>query len=170
LRYDDRSHESAVLPLTGTVPAESYPISQTISGSGPVSYVGGCGNAQGTVEALAAEWDVDSGVDASLKALFTSGTKRSIATERFLRIKVRSIATAGTCGGSIVGKDSFRLVADGTPLGPINSSLNTLLKNGEGAELLVGFAVPKAVKVLEFEVGVAGGTLVKIPMTPPTLP
>ncbi|HEX7094723.1 MAG TPA: hypothetical protein VF183_02490 [Acidimicrobiales bacterium] len=167
-RLDDGTHLPAEVPLEGSVPPDPYPVAVAVTGEGAVTYEGGCADATGTVRLLGGEWDVDGGVDATGKAILGSGTTRTLANERFLWLRVQAIAAAGTCGGTLVSGDHFRLVVDGLPLNNENVSRTELLADGEGVELVWGYRVPVSAQQLELEVGTVGGTTVRFPIPPPT--
>jgi hypothetical protein len=169
-RLDDGKHLPAEVPLDGTVPADPYPLAATVSGEAAVTYEGGCADAAGTVKVLGGEWDTDRGVNAKGEFIAGNGTQRALADERYLRVRVQSVAAAGTCGGTIVHGDHFRLVADGLPIGSDNVSRSELLANGEGAEFVWAYAVPVDATVVNLEVGTTGGTVATFPVTMPTLP
>jgi hypothetical protein len=169
-RLDDGEHLPAEVPLDGTVPTDPYPIAATVSGEAPVTYEGGCADATGTVKVLGGEWDVDRGVNAKGEFITGTGTQRTLDDQRFLRVRVQAVAASGTCGGTIVTGDHFRLVVDGLPIGSDNVSRSELLANGEGAEFVWGYAVPTTAKVITLDVGTTGGTVASFPVTVPTLP
>jgi hypothetical protein len=170
LRLDDGEHLPAEVPLDGPVPADPYPIAATVTGEAPVTYEGGCADATGTVKVLGGEWDVDRGTDAEGGYITGSGTQRTKDDQRFLRVRVQAIAASGTCGGTIVTGDHFRLVVDGLPIGSENVSRSELLANGEGKEFVWGYPVPADAKEITLEVGTTGGTVASFPVTVPTLP
>jgi hypothetical protein len=169
-RLDDGTHLPAEVPLDGAVPTDPYPIAATVSGEAPVTYEGGCADATGTVKVLGGEWDVDRGVDAEARFITGTGTQRTLEDERFLRVTVQSVAASGTCGGTIVNGDHFRLVVDGLPIGSDNVNRSALLANGEGKEFVWGYAVPADAKSITLEVGTTGGTVATFPVTVPALP
>jgi hypothetical protein len=166
-RLDDATHLPAEVPLDGAVPQDPYPIAMTVTGEGAVTYDGGCADATGTFRILGGEWDVDSGVDADNANIITAGTKRTVAEERWLRIQVQAVAASGTCGGTIVNGDHFRLIVDGLPIGNENVSRSELLANGEGKEFIWGYRVPVDAATLVLEVGTEGGTVVQVPLPLP---
>jgi hypothetical protein len=166
-RLDDGVHEPAEVPLDGAVPTDPYPVAITVTGEGAVTYEGGCADATGTFRIVGAEWDVDSGIDGDSNAIVTNGTKRTVAGERFLRIRVQAIAASGTCGGTIVSADHFRLNVDGLPIRNDNVRRSELLANGEGREFVWGYRVPVDAAALVLEVGTEGGTVVQVPLPPP---
>ncbi len=131
----------ARLPLDGPVPADDYPIDVPISGSGTVNFEGGCQAATGTFDVVGAELDLDAGADHDGKALEPNQSKRAKEGERWLRIDVQTVAQHGTCGGTIVGDDAFRLIIDGLPTAPLNRA-NELLADGAGTEFVWGWIVP----------------------------
>jgi len=167
-RLDDGTHLPAEVPLEGTVPPDPYPVAVPLSGEGQVNYEGGCADATGTVRLLGGEWDVDGGVDAKGASILGSGTKRTMPDERFLRLRVQAIAASGTCGGTLVNGDHFRLVVDGLPLNNENVNRSNLLANGEGVELVWGYRVPVDAKQIELEVGTTTGTTARVPIPLPT--
>jgi hypothetical protein len=169
-RLDDGTHLAAEVPLDGTVPADPYPITATVSGEAPVTYEGGCTDATGTVKVLGGEWDVDRGADAEGEFITGTGTQRTLDDNRYLRVRVQSVASAGTCGGTIVNGDHFRLVVDGLPIGSDNVKRSALLANGEGKEFVWGYAVPADAESVTLEVGTTGGTVATFPVTVPALP
>ena len=107
------------------------------------------------------------GVDHDGERIIGSGTSRTIAGERFVRIRVQAIAASGTCGGTIITDDPFLLVADGLPLGPENSHVQ-LLDNGEGVELIWGYRIPADVAELVLDVGVSDGLISSHPIEIPS--
>jgi hypothetical protein len=169
-RLDDGTHLPAEVPLDGTVPTDPYPIVATVSGEAAVTYEGGCADATGTVKVLGGEWDVDRGVNAEGEFIAGNGTQRTLDANRYLRVRVQSIAASGTCGGTIVSGDHFRLVVDGLPIKSDNVKRSELLANGEGKEFVWGYAVPANAKSVALEVGTTGGTVASFPVTVPTLP
>ncbi|MCL1601373.1 MAG: hypothetical protein M3112_07550 [Actinomycetia bacterium] len=166
LTYDNAENEPMVLTLDGPVPEDPYPIAVDVDATADVEYEGGCANATGTVNVLDAEWDIDAGVDHERREIVKSGTTRTVVGERFVRIRLQSIASDGSCGGTVLTSDAFRLVVDGLPLGPENS-VAELLKDGEGVELIWGFRVPIDADNVELEVGVVDGLVASIPIEKP---
>jgi hypothetical protein len=169
-RLDDGEHLPGEVPLDGPVPTDPYPIAASVSGEAPVTYEGGCADATGTVKVLGGEWDVDRGADATGGFITGTGTQRTKDDERFLRVRVQAIAASGTCGGTIVTGDHFRLVVDGLPIGSENVSRSELLANGEGKEFVWGYPVPVDAKAITLDVGTTGGTVASFPVTVPTFP
>jgi hypothetical protein len=169
-RLDDGEHLPGEVPFDGTVPTDPYPIAATVSGEAPVTYEGGCADATGTVKVLGGEWDVDRGTDAEGGFITGTGTQRTKDDARFLRVRVQAIAASGTCGGTIVTGDHFRLVVDGLPIASENVSRSELLANGEGKEFVWGYPVPVDATAVTLEVGTTGGTVASFPVTVPTLP
>ena len=166
LTYNNEVNEPMVLALDGPVPEDPYPISVQIDGTGEVDYEGGCSDSRGTVNVLDAEWDIDGGVDQNGKLIVGAGSMRTVAGERFLRVRVQAIAGGGTCGGTVLTTAAFRLVIDGLPIGPINSA-SELLKSGEGIELIWAFRVPLDVIEVAFEAGEAEGVTALFPIEVP---
>ena len=166
LTYDNAENEPMVLTLEGPVPEDPYPIAVDVDVTADVEYEGGCSNATGTVNVLDAEWDVDAGIDHDREEIVRSGTTRSVVGERFARIRLQSIAADGSCGGTVLTSDAFRLVVDGLPLGPENR-VAELLKDGEGVELIWGFRVPVDADIVTLEVGVPDGLVASIPIEKP---
>lgn len=166
LTYDNAVNEPMVLPLDGAVPEDLYPIVVDMDASADVEYQGGCANASGYVNVLEAEWDVDAGVDQNLEEIVRAGTTRTLVGERFVRIRVQAIAESGSCGGTVLTADAFRLVVDGLPLGPENN-VSELLKDGEGVEVVWGFRVPVDADQITLDVGVSDGLVASIPIDMP---
>ena len=166
LTYDNAVNEPMVLPLDGPVPEDPYPIVVDMDASADVEYEGGCANASGLVNVLGAQWDVDAGVDQDLEEIVGSGTTRTLVGERFVRIRVQAIAGSGSCGGTVLTTDAFRLVVDGLPLGPENN-VSELLKDGEGVEIVWGFRVPVDADQITLDVGVPDGLVASIPIDMP---
>jgi hypothetical protein len=166
LTYDNATNEPMVLRLDGPVPDDPYPIVVDVDATAAVEYEGGCSEAPGTVNVLDAEWDVDAGVDQDLKEIVGSGTSRTLVGERFVRVRVQAIAADGSCGGTVLTTDAFRLVVDELPLGPENS-FSALLKDGEGVEIVWGFRVPLDADDVALEVGVSDGAVASIPIEKP---
>ena len=166
LTYDNAENEPMVLSLDGPISDDPYPIAVVVDATADVEYEGGCSNAPGTVNVLDAEWDVDAGVDHNREEIVRSGTTRSIVGERFVRIRVQSIAGNGSCGGTVLTTDAFRLVVDGLPLGPENRA-SELLKDGEGVEIIWGFRVPVDAVEIALDVGVVDGLVASIPIEKP---
>jgi hypothetical protein len=169
-RLDDGTHLPAEVPFEGTVAADPYPIAATVSGEAAVTYEGGCADATGTVKVLGGDWDVDRGADAEGDFITGTGTQRTLEDKRFLRIRVQAIAASGTCGGTIVNGDHFRLVVDGLPIGSENVSRSELLADGEGKEFVWGYPVPIDAASITLEVGTTGGTVASFPVTVVQLP
>lgn len=166
LTYDNAENEPMVLTLDGPVPEDPYPVFVDVDATAAVEYQGGCANAPGTVNVLDAEWDVDAGIDHNREEIVRSGTTRTIVGERFVRIRLQSIAGSGSCGGTVLTSEAYRLVVDGLPLGPENRS-SELLKDGEGVELIWGFRVPIDAESVALEVGVPDGLVASIPIEEP---
>ena len=166
LTYDNAENEPMVLSLEGPVSEDPYPIAVDVEVTADVEYEGGCSNAPGTVHVLDAEWDVDAGIDHDRKEIVRSGTTRTVVGERFVRIRLQSIAGDGSCGGTVLTSDAFRLVVDGLPLGPENR-VSELLKDGEGVEIIWGFRVPIDADSIALEVGVPDGLVASIPIDMP---
>jgi hypothetical protein len=166
LTYDNAENEPMVLSLEGPVSDDPYPIAVDVEVTADVEYEGGCSNAPGTVHVLDAEWDVDAGVDHDRKEIVRSGTTRTVVGERFVRIRLQSIAGDGSCGGTVLTSDAFRLVVDGLPLGAENR-VSELLKDGEGVEIIWGFRVPISAESIALEVGVPDGLVASIPIDMP---
>lgn len=150
----------ARLPLAGPVPDDPYPIVLDVTGGGTVSYDGGCGNSSGTVELTGGEVDVDAGADHNDNAIEPNQSKRAKEGERWLRLRVVAVAEAGTCGGTIVSDDAFRLLIDGLPTAPLNRD-NELLDNGAGAAFVWGWTVPVDASLM-LQVGMPDGTTVDL--------
>lgn len=168
LTYNNEINEPMVLTLDGPVPEDPYPISVQIDGTGEADYEGGCSDSRGTVNVLDAEWDIDGGVDHNGKLIVGAGSMRTVAGERFLRVRVQAIAGGGTCGGTVLTTSAFRLVIDGLPIGPINRA-SKLLKSGEGIELIWGFRVPLDATEIAFEAGEAEGVTALFPIDIPAI-
>jgi hypothetical protein len=166
LTHDNAENEPMVLTLEGPVPDDPYPIAVDVEATADVEYEGGCSNAPGTVHVLDAEWDVDAGIDHDRKEIVRSGTTRTVVGERFVRIRLQSIAGDGSCGGTVLTSEAFRLVVDGLPLGPENR-VSELLKDGEGVEIIWGFRVPVDADSIALEVGVPDGLVASIPIDMP---
>jgi len=167
IRFDDQSHVPFAIALTGPISDDPFPVEVSVDGTAEdVAYEGGCGSAAGTAELLGAEWDVDAGVDQDGDTMVTAGTARAQAGELFLRTEVRAIGVAGTCGGTVFGSDAFRLVIDGLPVGPENR-FTTLLKNGEGVDVIWGFRVPADTEAVALEAGLSDDTNATFPIGPP---
>jgi hypothetical protein len=122
------------------------------------------------VKVLGGEWDVDRGTNAEGEFITGTGTQRTLADQRFLRVRVQAIAASGTCGGTLVNGDHFRLVVDGLPITSDNVSRSELLANGEGKEFVWGYAVPTSAKTITLDVGTTGGTVASFPVTVTQLP
>ena len=166
LVVEESGRVPARLPLDGAVDDDPYPVSVPVSGSGTVSYEGGCNNATGTFEVTGAEVDLDAGADHADKALEPNESKRAKVDERWLRVTVRVIAQSGTCGGTIANDDAFRLFVDDLPTAPLNRD-NELLENGAGTEFIWGWTVPVDAELV-LQGGVADGTTVDVPFELPS--
>ncbi|MDX1621212.1 MAG: hypothetical protein R3320_09495 [Nitriliruptorales bacterium] len=159
----------AVLPLSGPVPEEDYPVAIEVEGSGTVSFEGGCGNATGDFEVTGAELDLDAGADHTGDSLEPNQSKRSAEGERWLRVAVDVVAIEGTCGGTIASDSAFRLFVDDLPSAALNRDAE-LLDNGVGTSFVWGWIVPIDADLL-LEVGVPDGETVQVPIElPATLP
>lgn len=155
----------ARLPLDGPVEEDPYPVEIEVSGSGTVDYEGGCDNATGTFEVVGAEVDLDAGADHGDEAIEPNQSKRAVDGERWLRVRVQTVATAGTCGGTIVDDAAFRLLVDGLPTATLNRD-NELLDNGAGTEFVWGWTVPVDAELV-LQVGLVDGATVEVPIDLP---
>lgn len=164
--FDNDINEPMVIPLDGPQPADPYPILVLVDATGAADYEGGCTATAGTVKILDAEWDVDGGVDQDGDTIVRAGTHRTIEGERFVRIRLQAIAGGGTCGGTVLTDDAFRLAVDGLPLGSVNS-FAMLLNAGEGVEIIFGYRVPVDTEELVLDVGVVDGLVASFPITVP---
>lgn len=155
----------ARLALSGPPIDDGYPLALTVEGSGTASFAGGCDNAVGTFEVTGAEVDLDAGADHLGDALEPNRSKRAPEGERWLRVGVEVVAQQGTCGGTIVGHDAFRLLVDGLPTAPLNRA-NVLLDDGAGTALVWGWSFPVDA-TLVLQVGRSDGDTVDVPIRLP---
>lgn len=167
IRYDDLVEEPLTIPLDGPLPDDPYPIVSVIDATAEVEYEGGCSDVLGVVNVLESEWDIDGGIDHDGERIVLNGFARSQVAERFVRIRVQAIAVSGSCGGTLMIDDYFRLIIDGLPIGTENSFVKGL-DNGEGIEMVYGYRVPVDTAELILRVGVAEGVTADFPIPIPT--
>ncbi|MBK5222900.1 MAG: hypothetical protein JJE52_08500 [Acidimicrobiia bacterium] len=167
--YDDGSRLAAVLPLTGSVPDDEYPLRTEVGEVVTVDFTTGCNPSPAELTLVALEWDVDGGVGADGKKLAAGRSSRTLADERWLRAQFAVVAGPGECGGTYPNHEQFRLSIDGL-VGPPVNSYSLTLADGAGADLTFIYDVPVDASEVVLVAGADGATTHEFAVKVPELP
>lgn len=167
--YDDGEHVPALLPLTEEVEPSPYPIHDSVGHPAAPLLPTGCEPAPADVTLVAAEWDVDGGVGVDGQKLARGTSSRALVDHLWLRIELEVTARAGQCGGTFANQETFRVVADGTRIAPVNV-LSLTLADGETQPMVYLYSVPDDAVEVALEAGAAGTEVATFDLDVPVLP
>lgn len=169
LLYGDGTRIPARLPLTGDLPDSPYPIRVEVGTTVQPDLPTGCDPSPADVTLTAVEWDVDAGVGLDGEKLAQGRSSRATLRNRWLRAELSVTATAGQCGGTYANSQTFRLLADGVAINPVNSDSYTLA-DGVAQPMSFLFEVPVDTAELALEIGRVGDDTASIDLDVPSLP
>ncbi len=167
--YDDTERVAARLPLTGAVPDSEYPLSVAVNGVAVPHLATGCEPVPTEVQLVTVEWDIDGGVAIDGTKLARGRSSRASVDHRFLRTMVEVTAGTGQCGGTFANQETFRLLADGTAIAPLNTYSLTLA-DGEVAPMTFLFELPVDSDEVALEAGARGAETATFTIEVPDLP
>jgi hypothetical protein len=148
LTLDEQDKEPATLVLDGPMPPQQYPLNLATSGSETTTK----GGDSLTYSIIKATLDMD------------AFGKRAALGKRYLNLTVRVKDKGAGGGGGYFLPEYFRLLIDGTPNAPENTS-DSSLNSGGSADYTMAYVVPANTNSVELEVGKPGvSELAKIPI------
>ncbi len=135
---DEQDKEPATLILDGVVPSAQYP-SNIATSSGDTTTK----EPNLTYSIVKATLDLD------------AFGKRAALGKRYLNLTVRVTDKGAASGGGYFLPEFFRLMTDGNPSAPENSS-DSALNTGGTQDYMMSYVVPKNVSMVDLEVGKTG--------------
>lgn len=169
LVYDDGTRLAAYLPFAGRVPASPYPIRVEVGTTIQPQLPTGCEPAPADVTLAAVEWDVDAGVGLDGAKLAQGRSSRVSVGHRWLRAELEVTAIAGQCGGTFANFETFRVLADGQVITPVNAASYTLA-DGQRQPMSFLFEVPADADAVVLEAGRTSDATATIDLDVPALP
>lgn len=169
LTYDDGEHVSAHLHLTDDVEPSPYPIRDVVDETAAPQLKTGCDPAPADVTLAAVEWDVDGGVGVDGQKLARGVSSRALVDHRWLRVELEVTARVGQCGGTFANQETFRVVADGARIAPLNT-LSLTLADGERQAMSYLFSVPVDAAEVALEAGAPNAETATFALEVPDLP